>query len=82
MIILLGDNDMWITEDPERVSFGQLGRLVGGDMRPAYHASYIIYSGSRKPGMVYYFKSRDGLTGWQPESTLENIELNPESGLV
>jgi hypothetical protein len=81
MIIILGDRDLEIgggkrVEDMD----SSLGRICGGN-KPTFLASYIIYSGSQKPGSVYYFKARNGLTGWQPESTVEQIEVNPEYSL-
>ena len=82
MIILLGDReiDRAVGKSVEDMDYSSVSTMIGGG-KPTILASYIIYSGSQKPGHVYYFKARNGLTGWQPESTLEQIELNPEYSL-
>lgn len=81
MIIILGDLDLEHAGGKRVEDMDSSVSVICGGNRPTLLASYIIYSGSQKPGSVYYFKARNGLTGWQPESTLERIEVNPEYSL-
>lgn len=81
MIIILGDRDLDRVGGKRVENMDSSLSIMIGGSKPTFLASYIIYSGVQKPGSVYYFKSRNGLTGWQPESTLEQIELNPEYSL-
>lgn len=81
MIIILGDRDLEFAGGKRVEDMDSTLNVACGGNRPTLLASYIIYSGSQKPGSVYYFKSRNGLTGWQLESTVERIEVNPEYSL-